>query len=314
MSLVLEEIPPGHPLQSSLMAIYARRGLGADALATVRGVLDRATLKPSPQATAVPLAGPLFLVDGSVLVEDGEPRVMAVVSWSDNGLPRMAAGLLDDGISAGIKVILPAAAGATTAPSQSASTPRSPATPAMQQTELAGLDAADDDVPPWEAEPAPAARPAARNRRAAKRPERSDDDHVDLSAEMAALSPNPANTPAPAKPEAPTGGGWAAAVAASKAPSGGARRSSGARAASRTPPTASDLGFDVDGDPDLRRGDILLHPRFGRCKVIKSSDAKVKVRRASGAFIDLHLKVCTFTRLPDEDGTRVFDVRIGRKR
>ncbi len=308
MSRSLEDIPSGHPLQSSLQAIYARRGLTGDTLATVRGTLDRATLKPSPAASPVALAGPLYLVDGTVLFDGAEPRVMAVVSWSDNGLPRMAAGLLDDGISAGVKVVLPGEGEAAPAARS-----RRAAAPAMKQAELVGLEAPDDDVPPWEAEPAPAAR-----NRAPEPAPRAEDAHVDLSAEMAALSPDPSDTPAPgpAKASAPSGGGWAAAVAASKPPSGGSRRGarSAGRSTPRTPPTASDLGFDVDGDPDLRRGDILLHPRFGRCKVIKASDAKVKVRRASGAFIDLHLKVCSFTRLPDEDGTRVFDVRIGRKR
>ena len=80
------------------------------------------------------------------------------------------------------------------------------------------------------------------------------------------------------------------------------------------PADPSDLGFDVDGDPDLRGGDLLIHPRFGRCKVIKVADDKLKVRRPTGAFIDLHMRVCTFTRLPDEEGRRVFDVRIGKKK
>ncbi len=296
MSHHVESIPPGHPLQSSLLALYARHGLPATALATLRGSLERATLSAAPGAPAVPLAGPLFLVHASATPAADGMSVLAVVSWSDHGLPRMLAGQLDDAISAGIQAWLPAAGPATSTATSTDGLP----------------DVSRAEVPPWEApvEPAPRnARPAGARPKKARQP-KADSPHVDLSAEMAALTPDPAATPAPATPKseatpAPSGGGWAAAVAASQAP----KRTSG----SRRPASPSDLGFDVDGDPDLRRGDVLLHPRFGRCKVIKAASDKVKVRRASGAFIDLHMKVCRFTRLPDEDGKRVFDVRIGRK-
>lgn len=297
MSQIVEEIPSGHPIQSSLQAIHARHD-ARSALSLLAGTLERATLRAAPDSPPLPLAGPLFLVHATAMWAGDGMQMMALVSWSEQGLPRMLAGQLDDAISAGVRVALPASAGrASTALPAAAAVPAPPA-------DVPG------DLPPWEAEPEPAPRNVRRAARAAST-EAPDSAHVDLSAEMAALTPNPATTPAPSSTKAQpaaSGGGWAAAVAASKPVSGSSRRGS------RKPPTASDLGFDVDGDPDLRRGDVLLHPRFGRCKVIKASDDKVKVRRASGAFIDLHMKVCTFTRLPDEDGKRVFDVRIGRKR
>lgn len=286
MPHAVETIPAGHPLQSSIEALYHRRGLAPAAVSTLRGALQRASLRPAPDAGPLPLGGPLYLVHATAAPAGDGVQIMAIVSWSDHGLPRMAAGLLDDAISAGVQVNF-----ATDDPAEPAAEPAAPI----------------ERAPTRAAEPTAPERPAARRARPAK-PD-ADSPHVDLSAEMALLEPSPAATPAPpapAKPAAaPTGGGWAAAVAASKTPA--------APAPSAGPPSPSDLGFDIDGDPDLERGDILLHPRFGRCKVIKPLDDKVKVRRPTGAFIDLHLKVCHFSRLPDEDGHRVFDVRIGRK-
>ncbi|MCA9542439.1 MAG: hypothetical protein KC620_26260, partial [Myxococcales bacterium] len=80
------------------------------------------------------------------------------------------------------------------------------------------------------------------------------------------------------------------------------------------PPSPSDLGFAVDVTAELRVGDLVVHPRFGRCRVVReAADSKIKLRTASGGrFFDLHLRVARFARLPDEDGKRVFRLRIDK--
>lgn len=60
-------------------------------------------------------------------------------------------------------------------------------------------------------------------------------------------------------------------------------------------------------------GDILMHPRFGRCKVVRApSFGKIKIRKPSGAFSDLHLKVVQITRVEMTSGGRTIHVRIGK--
>ena len=65
-------------------------------------------------------------------------------------------------------------------------------------------------------------------------------------------------------------------------------------------------------DPDiLKVGDVMLHPRFGRCKVVKApSFGKVKIRRPSGSFTDLHLKVIRITKIEEKDGDRMIHIQI----
>lgn len=76
-----------------------------------------------------------------------------------------------------------------------------------------------------------------------------------------------------------------------------------------TSPTPSDrLSTD-----DLAVGDILMHPRFGRCKVVRApSFGKIKIRKPNGAFSDLHLKVIQITRVEVIDNSRTIHVRIGK--
>ncbi len=283
MAAVIQAVSPGEDLLSSLDALCARLGVTDGAL-QLSGALQDATLVPAPGAEALDLEGPLFLVAGQALVRGGHATLTGLVSWSDRGLPRAAGGALEAATSGGVDVVMHGASLAV-APNAGGDAPA--ARPSRRA-----------DRPLRAAKPAPAPAPA---------PAAADEDadpHVDLSGEMEKLAPRPAPAPAPS-------GGWAAAVAASKSPPTPA-----ARAAPLSPPTASDLGFDVDGTPDLVRGDVLMHPKFGRCRVVQPPVGdKVKLRRASGGLFDLHLRVCGFTRQPDEDGGRVFRVRIeGRRR
>lgn len=267
MTPIVDAIAPGDRIHLGLDTLCDRHRIHAGRV-TLSGALSHADLVAAPDAAPVALAGPLCLVQATVRVGADRHLVWGVVSWSDRGQPRMAAGLIEDAVSAGLEAVVERWDDVVAAPSE-------PARPA----------------------PAPTPR-----KKRARKPEPEPGPEIDLSPEIAALDvgprPEPPATPPP--PPAPhPAGGWGAAVEASRKPS--------------TPATASDLGFDVDGPPDLRSGDILLHPRFGRCRLVKMlSGGKVKVRRPTGGFFDLKLDVCTFSRQRDEDGKRVFRLKIGR--
>ncbi len=269
MSPVVDLIAPGDRLHAGLDGLFAKHGLQAGR-AHLSGALQHVDLVAAPDAAPIAIVGPLCLVSASVTVDSDALRIYGTVSWSDRGLPRLAGGVLDDAVSAGVEVVLEAWSEAAVA---------APPPPRKERPK----------PPPAKPRPERPARPKV---------EAPEDPQVDLSAEIAELTPKPAPAPAPTPAPAPSGGGWAAAVAASRAP---------------TPATASDLGFDVDGPPDLVSGDTIVHPRFGRCRVIKPQGTdKVRLRRPSGAFFDLKLSICTFARLSDEGGKRVFSVKVGR--
>lgn len=62
----------------------------------------------------------------------------------------------------------------------------------------------------------------------------------------------------------------------------------------------------------LAVGDVMMHPRFGRCKIVRApSFGKVKIRKPSGAFADLHLKIIQIVRVETSNTGRVFHVQIG---
>ena len=59
-------------------------------------------------------------------------------------------------------------------------------------------------------------------------------------------------------------------------------------------------------------GDVMMHPRFGRCKIVRApAFGKVKIRKPSGAFADLHLKVIQIVRIERGNTGRLFHVQIG---
>jgi hypothetical protein len=59
-------------------------------------------------------------------------------------------------------------------------------------------------------------------------------------------------------------------------------------------------------------GDVMMHPRFGRCKIVRApSFGKVKIRKPSGSFADLHLKVIQIVRVERSNAGRLFHVEIG---
>ena len=62
---------------------------------------------------------------------------------------------------------------------------------------------------------------------------------------------------------------------------------------------------------EIRAGDVLLHPRFGRCRVVRApAFGKLKVRRPNGSFTDLHMKVLEISRIENVHGERLVHLQI----
>ena len=73
------------------------------------------------------------------------------------------------------------------------------------------------------------------------------------------------------------------------------------------PPTNTQRQTSVE----LKTGDVLLHPRFGRCRVVRApAFGKLKVRRPNGSFTDLHMKVIDIIRVETADGERLVHMQI----
>ena len=111
-------------------------------------------------------------------------------------------------------------------------------------------------------------------------------------------TPTPTTTPKPGSPS-PTPKSattWAEGAAAS------------ARAADfdDTPGAPAEEPGDI-----LEGGDILYHPTFGRCEVLRlEGDAFVRIRLASGRHVRLAIELLRLTPQPREGGKRSFRARI----
>ncbi|MEZ4461770.1 MAG: DUF296 domain-containing protein [bacterium] len=83
----------------------------------------------------------------------------------------------------------------------------------------------------------------------------------------------------------------------------------------RRPPRASDAD-DKDDEDDhtlMEPGDILDHPKLGRCRVIKvEEDEFAHIRLERGSIRKLALEVCEIRHVGEEGGRNVFQVRIKR--
>ena len=330
-------INPDEDLLKGIAELCEHRGIERG-MALLVGALRGATVRPGPDATPVILTAPTWLVQATATIDSGNVALHGVVSWVDQGLPRMVAGQIEAARSGGVRLqVLPAALSGSvaqaSAPAQSSAAAPTPAAKAPRRPAVARAPASARSK-------ATGRRPAARSKPAERTvttatPSAPDDPHIDLSDTAAEIVPKPAPKP---------GGGWGAAVAASKnagarqraprspdpvarsaapapkaavSPAAGKTGGWGAAvAASRTTgrggrPSPDELGFDAT--PTLVAGDILLHPRFGRCVVSRMiAKSKVKLRRPSGGLFDMHLKVCSFVREPNEGDARVFSITIGR--
>lgn len=92
--------------------------------------------------------------------------------------------------------------------------------------------------------------------------------------------------------------------AARQAPKIGDRRTSG----------PSTYNFDDEEDePTMSAGDILDHPKLRRCLVMKvEDDDYAHIRLPSGKIRKLALAVCEVVYKGEEDGRKIFSVRIGK--
>lgn len=323
-------INPDEDLLVGLGGLATHRGV-TRGMGLLVGALRGATVRPAPDATPVVLTAPTWLVQGTASFDGDQVSVHGVISWVDQGLPRMVAGQIEAARSGGVRVqLLPTAladASAIDAPAPrtarnarsrkaAAASPSTSKPAAKTATKTAAKTTAKATAKATPKRPAKKAGPA---------------DQLDLSETAAELDAKPAKggwgaavaasktTPSRASaPSAPTpsrstpntrtpstsaprksGGGWGAAVAASQSRDRAGR------------PSPDELGFDAP--PAFMAGDVVLHPRFGRCIVSRMiGKSKVKLRRPSGGLFDLHLKVCAFVREPDEDDKRVFSMTIRR--
>ncbi|AWV88099.1 PPC domain-containing DNA-binding protein [Bradymonas sediminis] len=160
------------------------------------------------------------------------------------------------------------------------------------------------ELPAPAAPVAPAAAPARDVAPAAPAPQKV----AHKPAPQAAPEPvtQPEATPAPI---AGKGLSWKDAVAETAAPERSSAPGAGAKR-----PSATDLYADVDlEEPAIQAGDILEHPKLGRCRVIKIDDGEyAHVRLPRGRIRKLSLDIVDVEFDRDEDGRSVFRAIIGR--
>ena len=293
-----ESLSQGEALHDALEACCEAHSV-EKAHAELQGVLERATLSAEPAAEPLCLEGPLYLVQCQGEIEDSRiASLFGLVSWSDHGQARVAAGMIKNADVLAVSAVvfpLESAESEKAAPARAAKKK-----PRAIESDESDQKKAKESAPLEESNPNPKQTRALRPNNVAPETRKAEKDDIDLSAEMAVLTPAP--MPAPAK-TATGAGGWGAAVAASKAAQASPRSASRAY-------HPDDLGFDVDGPTEWLPGDILLHPQFGRCRVMAASKgSKVKVRRESGGYVDLVLSVFKCIRQADENNARVFSLR-----
>ncbi|MEZ4475439.1 MAG: hypothetical protein R3F60_32520 [bacterium] len=197
-------VPGGVDVHDGLARLCAGAGVTAGML-LLAGDLEAATLAPAPGAAPLILDGPLYLVSGTAVVRPEAIEIFGVLSWTDQGLPRLLAGRLEAAVSGGLAV------GGLASGGDDAGAPDPgtrldlgdalPPTPRRAARHPPG-PARPRAGPRAGREPLPESRPESRARRPAAR-------HFDGRPPAARRPAAPART-------ASTGGGWAAAVAASK--------------------------------------------------------------------------------------------------
>lgn len=279
------EIPARTPLLPAVEAACARGGI-TDGYVRLSGRIRDAQVRVDPEGAPFELDGPVLLVQAWGRLHSGKPFVPnALLAWQGGGLPSNVAGVLLEAESGGVEAVVE-----------------------IWEDAPADTPQVADDQP--RAEPAPTRSRGRSGRRgspagASAGPRAGSDPGSSDAGRPAGRAAEQASNEASAaeatsSEAAPTKGGWAAAVAASQGMSRPAATPAGGRSG--------------EDSPELSPGDILIHPRFGRCRVSRASDGeRVKVRSATGRLMDLHFKVLTLQRQPDEDGRRVYKVFIKRK-
>jgi hypothetical protein len=292
---IVATLPAGTPLIAGIDALCARHDV-ADAEIRVTGAVRDAAVSVDDAGDpwVLPGVSQLVLGQGHLVPDLGVTGFSAVLAWSDRGQPRVLAGFLERAESVGVRVVIESFDGGEAAPRQALGSSSGASSPASSPPASGSTPRARPPTPSAAGQ-APNRPPAAENARpgvvpAARNP----------AAPTAAPAGAGATPPAPA-----ASSGWGAAVALSKAtpPPNVVGRPG-------QPPVTANGAGPLDEDPDPKPGDILVHSQFGRCKVMSTTDAdRVKIRTATGRFVDLHLGFVRLVRQADEDGQRVFRVQ-----
>lgn len=125
----------------------------------------------------------------------------------------------------------------------------------------------------------------------------------------APVAPAPVVTPAAAPASSMS---WSDAIAKSDEAKSSARQAP--RIGDRRTAAPSSYNFDDEEDePTMSPGDILDHPKLRRCLVMKvEDDDYAHIRLPSGKIRKLALAVCEIVYKGEEDGRKIFSVRIGK--
>ena len=203
-------IDQGRPVESTLKKWINQKDLALPCYVQLNGTLSQVDVSPSPDSPPLSVTGPLYIASGQTVIDEHQTQTMGVVSWSDNGVPRMLAGRLANlvadhitGVWFGRTISSPI----TFAPSHA---------PAPILTDAFG-DEPDTITPDDILKPARSA--------------------LKSTMEMPQLG----------ELQSAVDSGWAQAMSESQAAS-----------------SAS------ESEVELKPGDIMLHPRFGRCRVARS--------------------------------------------
>jgi hypothetical protein len=259
MSSTLETIPPGTTLLEAVEGIFASRYLPKNARLEIWGAVRDVIIAAAPDAPPQTLGERAFLLQGHAS-HDGQRVVMfGVVSWSDNGIPRLMGGQLHDAASDGVSVLIIG----------------------DSVTERSGSDSSAPSPP-------------------TNRPSSTASSSAPPASRVESTPPREQG-----KASQPPAAGWSDAVRASE------RTQEGDSTGSQGFAGSVSGSLDSGGIPNFERGDTVVHPRYGRCAVVRAPKFhKLKLRRTTGAFFDLHLKVCRFEFAGDEDGHAVYRVQI----
>ena len=70
-----------------------------------------------------------------------------------------------------------------------------------------------------------------------------------------------------------------------------------------------------ESDETPEAGDIVDHPKFGQCVVVKIDDSHLKIRRKEGRVVSLGLSILQFSlKGQKSDGKKVFVIRVKPKK
>ena len=289
---IASNVPPGIHIQMALEDVCKRHDVTAGGVC-FSGVLRDVRLDIDGTA-GFSLSGPLRVVSGRGTIATGGDveDLEGVLSWYDRGLPGVAAGRIADATTVDIRVVVETwddvrpkqPKGSEIPVDATRAAPKTPPKAAMTQISHARPIARSPEV----------RVPTTRS------PAKGSVEPV-VSAPRPVASVVPVTKPELAKSAGGGIGGWAAAVAASPEIAPPARPSA----------QASPLELDPE---ELDCGDILIHPKFGRCQVMRVDDDRAKVRLPSGRVADLHLSIMKLVRQPNEDKHRVLMIIMRKRR